>query len=49
MGLVVQPALGAADVAGHLVVLEPQADLVLGTLHRVAAVDDVPERLKRII
>ena len=47
--LVVQPALGTADVAGHLVVLEPQADLVLGTLHGVAAVDDVPERSKRII
>ena len=47
LDLVVQPALGAADVAGHLVVLEPKADLVLGTLHGVAAVDDVPERVGR--
>lgn len=40
----VQPGLGARRVGHQLVGLEPQVDLRLGVLQRVAAVDDVPDR-----
>lgn len=40
----VQPGLGTRRVGHQLVGLEPQVDLRLGVLQRVAAVDDVPDR-----
>lgn len=40
--LLIQESLGAGCVGDELLGLEPQADLTLGVLQGVAAVDDVP-------
>ena len=45
--LLVDPVNSTALVGGHLLWLEPQSGLLLGTLYGVAAVDDVPAKTKR--
>lgn len=44
--LFVDPVQRAALEAHQLLRLEPQADLFIGAVHGVAAVDDVPENTK---
>lgn len=42
LGLLVDPVKCTALVGHHLLWLEPQVDLLLGAIHRVAAVANVP-------
>lgn len=47
--LLVQPGLGGRGVVHKFLILEPQADLSLGIVQGVAAVDDVPEETEHYI
>lgn len=47
MDLLVDPLVSAALEGHQLLGLEPQADLFIGAVHRVAAVDDVPEETQQ--
>lgn len=42
LGLLIDPVKCTALVGHHLLWLEPQADLLVGALHRVAAMANVP-------